>query len=143
MTDYAKYPFVRMLIPFVLGIWCCVCIPGLRIPVLVLDVMGLLLFGLAVLTSIAVKTIRFSWLFGAIMSCYLFMAGYALTMVHQAEVKKDYYRCYEADARYYVARVYDNPTERASSIRTVLSLEYQFGNSLPSRPVSGKVTPIP
>ena len=139
MADWSKYPFVRMLIPFALGIWCCVCFPGLRIPVLVLDVIGLLLFGLAVLTSIAVKTIRFSWLFGSIMTCYLFMAGYALTIVHQASVQKDYYRNYEAVAQYYVARVYDYPTEREKTIRTVLELEYQFGDSLSSRPVSGKV----
>ena len=139
MADWSKYPFVRMLIPFALGIWCCVCIPGLRIPVLALDVIGLLLFGVAVLASIAVKTIRFSWLFGSIMACYLFMGGYALTIAHQASVQKDFYRNYEADAQYYVARVYDYPTEREKTIRTVLELEYQFGDSLPSRPISGKV----
>ena len=43
------------------------------------------------------------------------------------------------DARYYVARVYDYPTERTNAIRTVLELEYQFGDSLPSRYVEGKV----
>ena len=139
MNDYAKYPFVRMLIPFALGIWCCVCISGLRIPAMALTIGGLLLLGLAVLTSIVVKSIRLNWVFGVIMACYLFMAGYSLTVAHRAEVRKDYYGCYEADARYYVARVYDYPTERASSIRAVLSLEYQFGDSLPSRPISGKV----
>lgn len=139
MNEYAKYPFVRILIPFALGIWCCVCIPSLRIPNMALIGCCLLLLGLAVLTSIAVKTIRFSWLFGVIMACYLFIAGYALTVAHQATVRKDYYRCYEADARYYVARVYDNPTERANSIRAILSLEYQLSDSLPSHPVSGKV----
>lgn len=139
MADWSKYPFVRMLIPFALGIWCCVCIPSLRIPSIALIISCLLFFGLAVLTSITVKTIRFSWLFGAIMACYLFMAGYSLTTVHQATVRKDYYRVYETDAQHYVARVYDHPTEREKNIRTVLELEYQFGDSLPSRPVSGKV----
>ena len=59
--------------------------------------------------------------------------------MHQAEVQKDYFRNIEAEASYYVARVYDYPMERPNSIRTVLELEYQFGDSLPSRPVSGKV----
>ena len=139
MNHYAKYPFVRMLIPFALGIWCCVCISGLRIPAMALTIGGLLLLGLAVLTSIVVKSIRLNWLFGVIMACYLFMAGYMLTVAHRAEVKKDYFGCYEADAQYYVARVYDYPTDRANGFRAVLSLEYQFGDSLPSRPVSGKV----
>ena len=73
------------------------------------------------------------------MSCYLFMAGYALTRVHDAESQKDYFRNYADDATYYVARVYDDPTERERNYRAVLQLEYLFGDSLPSRPVAGKV----
>ena len=73
------------------------------------------------------------------MACYLVLTGYALVWVHESEVQKDYFRNYEKDANYYVARVFDAPTERASSIRAVLSLEYQFGDSLPSRPVTGKI----
>ncbi len=138
MNDYAKYPFVRMLIPFALGIWCCVCLPFHFSPVMMMVVGGVLL-AFAVITSILTKSIRFQWLFGAIMACYLFMAGCALTQVHKIETQKDYFRNYDVGARYYVARVYDYPIERPNSIRTVLELEYQFGDSLSSRPVTGKV----
>ena len=139
MTDYAKYPFVRMLIPFALGVWCCVCISSFRLTPTVTIGIALALFALAAVTAFVLKSYRHNWVFGAVMACYLVLAGYALTQVHQAETQKDYYRNYEADAKYYVARVYDYPTERPNSIRTVLDLEYQFGDSLPSRPVSGKV----
>ena len=138
MSDWSKYPFVRMLLPLALGIWCCVCLPFRFSPQL-FCIIGLVLLVLADVSSLTLKSIRHSWLFGAVMSCYLVMAGYALTRVHAAETRKDYYRCYEADAKYYVARVYDDPTEREKNVRTVLQLEYQFGDSLPSCPVTGKV----
>lgn len=139
MTDYAKYPFVRMLIPFALGIWCCVCLSAFRLPTFTLVAIALALFVLALVMAFSLKSYRHNWIFGAIMACYLVLAGYALTRAHEAEVQKSYFRNYETDAQYYVARIYDYPTERPNSIRTVLDLEYQFGDSLPSRPVSGKV----
>ena len=97
------------------------------------------LFGIALAVTYILKRFRYNWIFGAVMAIYLFMAGYALTRVHEAEVQKDYYRNFESGARYYVARVFDDPTERESNIRAVLALEYQFGDSVPSRPVTGKV----
>lgn len=139
MTDYAKYPFVRMLIPFALGVWCCVCISSFRLAPTVTIGIALALLAMAAVTAFVLKSYRHNWVFGAVIACYLVLAGYALTQVHQAETQKDYYRNYEADAKYYVARAYDYPTERPNSIRTVLDLEYQFGDSLPSRPISGKV----
>ena len=139
MNDYAKYPFVRMLIPFAMGIWCCVCLPAFRISLSTLVIIAVALFALCAVATFVLKSYRSNWLFGSIMACYLLIAGYALTRVHEAETQKEYYRNYESDARYYVARVYEYPTERENSIRTVLQLEYQFGDSLPSRPISGKV----
>ena len=139
MTDYAKYPFVRMLIPFALGIWCCVCLPSICLSPITTIGIALALFLMAVVTAFVLKSYRNNWVFGAIMACYLVLAGYALTQAHASETQKSYFRNYETDAQYYVARVYDYPTERPNSIRTVLDLEYQFGNSLPSRPISGKV----
>ena len=138
MSDYAKYPFVRMLIPFCLGIWCCVCIPSLRLAPLTVVSVALALFVLASVTAFMLKNYRNNWVFGVMMACYLVLMGYAITRVHDSEVQKGYYRNYEAGTNYYVARVYDAPTERTNSIRAVLSLEYQFADSLPSRPVSGK-----
>lgn len=139
MADWSKYPFVRMLIPFAMGIWCYVCLPSLQLSFVVLICSALALLGLSVVTSLTLRRQRFAWLFGAVMACYLFMAGYALTRVHEVEGRRDYYRNFESDANYYVARIYDCPTERDNSIRAVLALEYQFGDNAASRPVSGKV----
>ena len=139
MTDWSKYPFVRMLIPFALGIWVSIFVVGLRLSSTFLIAASLALLVMAMLTAFVLKRQRHSWLFGAVMACYLFMAGYSLVRVHGAEVQRDYFRSFQSGASYYVARVYDYPTERPNSIRTVLELEYQFGDSLPSRPVLGKV----
>ena len=128
-----------MLIPFALGIWVRVSFSSLQAPEWTLIALMLSLFALAGMTSFFTKTYRFGWLFGGIMTCYLFIAGFAMTRSHDAALKRDYFRCFEADANYYVARVYDYPSERESSFKVPLQLEYQFGDSLPSREVSGIV----
>ena len=97
-----------------------------RLPLFTLLLIMLALFGVAVLTSRILKSLHLNWLFGAIMGCYLFLGGYALTCSHEAWVKKDYFRNYESDAKIYVARIYDYPTERANSIKALLELEYQM-----------------
>ena len=139
MADWSKYPFVRMLLPMALGIWCASVFASIRLSSFALVAIMLALLGVAVMASITLKTIRLNWLFGAIMGCYLFIGGYALTHFHESWTQKDYFRNYESDAKYYVAMVYDYPTERTNNIRVPLQLEYQFGDSLSSREVSGKV----
>ena len=139
MTDWSKYPFVRMLIPFALGIWVSIFVVALRLSSTFLVAAAVALLVMSVLTAFLLKHQRHSWFFGAVMACYLFIAGYSLARVHEAEVQRDYYRNFQTSANYYVARVYDYPTERPNSIRMVLELEYQFADSSVSRPVSGKV----
>ena len=138
MMDYAKYPFVRMLIPCALGVWCCVSWPAFRLPAMILVAVAVSLFALASTMAFVLKSYRHNWFFGAVMACYLVLVGYSLACVHEAETQKDYFRNYESGVHYYVARVYDYPIERTNSIRTVLDLEYQFGDGLASRPISGK-----
>lgn len=139
MTDWSKYPFVRMLIPFALGIWVSIFVVCLRLSSTFLIAASLALLVMAVLTAFVLKHQRHNWFFGAVMACYLFMAGYSLVRVQGAEFQKNDYRSFQAEASYYVARVYDYPTELPNSIRTVLEIQYQFGDSAASHPVSGKV----
>ena len=73
------------------------------------------------------------------MACYLFVAGYAMTRTHEASEREDYFRRYEDIATCYVARVYDYPSERGNNIKAQLELQWQFGDSLSSRPVTGRV----
>lgn len=139
MKDLSKYAFVRILIPFALGIWCCVFLPVTPLSPIGTIVVAFGLFVMASVMAFTLKTIARNWVFGGILACYLGLVGYALTRQYEAMVQRDYFRNHEAAAQYYVARVYDYPTERPNSIRTVLDLEYQFGDSLASRPISGRV----
>ena len=139
MTQWSKYPFVRILIPFALGIWLRVFFQNIELPNWTLFAVMLALFAMALMAVYQLKSYRFVWLFGAIMACYLVIAGYALTRFHEASVHKDYYRNYEADARYYVARVFEYPTERENNVKVQLELQCQFGDSVPSQTVSGHV----
>lgn len=139
MFAWTKYPFLKMLIPIALGIWCGTFLGLSSFSTLLTFGLCIALFCMAGLTFFLLKGIRYNWLFGGIMACYLFVAGLSMTQAHDVSEKKDYFRTFESDAKYYIARVYDYPTERENSIKTALELEYQFGDSLPSRPVTGMV----
>lgn len=139
MDSWPKYPFLRMLLPLAVGVWCCAVFPDFQISVTLLLVTMVALLAMAFVATFFVKRYRLRWLFGSIMACYLFFAGYALTTVHQTDVHDDYFRNFENEADYYVARVFDYPTEREKSVKVVLELQSQYSDSLPSCQVSGKV----
>ena len=82
MTDWSKYPFVRMLIPFALGIWISVFVVDIRLSPTFLITAALSLFAMATLTAFLLKCQRHTWFFGAVMTCNLFIAGYSLVRVH-------------------------------------------------------------
>ena len=128
-----------MLLPLAVGIWCCVCFPNIEIPILVLPIAMTVLFVMALVATFFVKRYRLRWLFGCIMACYLLFSGYALTYVHYDSVRNDYFRNFEGEADYYVARISEYPEEREKTIKVVLELQNQYADSVGLRPVSGKV----
>ncbi len=139
MVNWNKYPFLRLLWPFALGIWCCASIAVFKISFPVLHLTMIALFAISGAASALLKDYRLNWLFGLVMCCYLFFAGYALVRVHDTSVQKNYFRNVEANTSYYVARVYDCPTEKEKSYKTILSMAYACNDSLPPQAVSGKI----
>ena len=139
MIIWGKYPFLRILWPFALGIWCFVSFPAFRLVPSTLIFMALALFFIAVLASRFCTKPRLNRIFGVVISCYLFCAGYAMTQVHDVSIQKIYFRNFEADANCYVARVYDCPTEKENSLKVILDLDSQYSDSSELRTVSGKV----
>ena len=76
MTDWSKYPFVRMLIPFALGIWVSIFVVALRLSSTFLMVVALTLLAMSALTAFLLKHQRHSWFFGAV-HCRLFVGSCA------------------------------------------------------------------
>lgn len=139
MSLWSKYPFVRMLLPFALGIWTKVFFASFQVADSLLVEVMLAMFAMAAVSVFVVKGQRVVWVFGAVMACYLFIAGFALARFHEASAQKDYYRNREAGAKHYVARICDDPSERDNSVKAQLQLQFQFGDSIPSQAVSGRV----
>ena len=139
MIAWTKYPFLRILWPFALGIWCFVSFTGFRLEPMALVFMALALLLVAFLASHFCTKPRLRWIFGVVVFCYLFCAGYALTQAHDVSIQKSYFRNFEADASCYVARVYDCPTEKENSLKVILNLDSQYSDSSSVRAVSGKV----
>ena len=139
MTEWSKYSFVRLLIPFAMGIWVSYYFTSFRFSLSFLIIVALVLLGVSVLTSLLLKHRKHGWIFGVVVSGYLFIAGCLLMRVQKAETQRDYYRNFQNGANFYIARVYEYPTERLNTIRMVLELQHQLGDSSALRPVSGNV----
>lgn len=139
MIDWGKYPFVRLLIPWALGIWCFLSFLSFRPSPLVLITATLVLFFVSFLASRLARKSSANWVFAVVLYCYLVCAGYSLARFHDSEIKKTYFRSYSDDAVGYVARVYDCPVERANSIKVILDLEECYSDSSLIHPVSGRI----
>lgn len=139
MIAWTKYPFLRLLIPFALGIWCFVTFQSFRLPSLPLVFMVLALLLVVFGASHFCTKLHRKWIFGVLISCYLFCVGYVMTQTRDVSIQKTYFRNFEADANCYVARVYDCPTEKENSLKVILDLDSQYSDSSAIRAVSGKV----
>lgn len=138
MINWGKYPFVRLIGPFALGIWCCLRF-AVPLPVSSLLVVMLVLVVFSSAVSKWLGSFRYNWVFGVLLCCFLFCAGYALTEAREPDREQGYFRNDTAMTGYYVARVWDVPSEREKTVRAVLELCCHYEDTLPLRAVSGRV----
>ena len=139
MVAWGKYPFVRLLIPFAIGVGCFANFTNFRLSPAALTGMAIALLVVAAMASRFCKRPSSQWVFGSVLNVYLFCAGYAMTQVHDASIQKTYFRHFADEAGCYVARVYDCPQEKEKTVKVILDLDAQYGDSLPQRKVTGRV----
>lgn len=138
MINWNKYPFVRLLVPFALGVWLCLAFTSFRLSFVWLYAAMLLMLATLALVSHYVKNYDKAWIFGAVLAFYLFSAGYAITMVHDEQEKITCFRNRD-NVRAYITRVYDVPEERENNYKVVLEVSELLIDSFGIVPVSGKV----
>ena len=139
MINWSKYPFVRLIGPFALGVWCCDYFGSSCFTLSFLLVAMTVLILVSAIVSRWVKRYHLAWLFGLALAFFMFCGGYAMTEARKPERRPDYFRNDTAVGGCYVARVWDDPAEREKTLRAVLELHYYYGDTLPSHEVSGRV----
>ena len=138
MINWNKYPFVRLIVPFALGVWLCLSFTSFRLGFVWLYATMLLLLATLALVSHYVKNYDKAWIFGAVLAFYLFSAGYAITKVHDEREKITCFKRHD-EVKAYVTRVYDVPEERENNYRVILEVRELLVDSLGYVPASGRV----
>lgn len=121
MTNWFKYPFIRLLMPFVLGIWLsfsCLNLPKdeLNIVFSVVVVSGVALF----VVHSAVKDYKYRWVFGAILNLHLILIGIAIVHIRNDDL--------DEDCDVWVARLAECPTEKEKTVKVVLEMQSATGS---------------
>lgn len=121
MTNWFKYPFIRLLMPFVLGIWLsfsCLNLPKdeLNIVFGAVVVSGVALF----VVHSAVKDYKYRWVFGAILNLHLILIGIAIVHIRNDDL--------DEDCDVWVARLAECPTEKGKTVKVVLEMQSATGS---------------
>ncbi len=136
-----KYPFVRMLLPFALGIWALHFFsPSLSVERFYggWGLLLLLFIGLIALSAF-LRSFSMRWVFGGLLSVFLFLAGILATERHQPAYEETHLLNDTASYTSFLAKVIEPPTVKEKTVRLELSLVAvrDKNNSLHSR--KGKV----
>ncbi len=132
MMNWNKYPFLRLVMAFSVGIVLGGHLTSLR-PVMVFGVMTGLLLVEALLIRFR-KSYRRLWISGILMLMLFVLAGYLRTRALEVGEVPDA----SVSEGYYLATVSELPTERDRSVRVLLELR-GFLEEDGERPIAGKV----
>ena len=125
MISWFKYPFIRLLIPFAIGIYIAFSFPKIILEknnvFLLLIIILILLISLIVISTL-IKNYRFRWAFSLLLFLYLILLGFSF-------VKVDAYKLYindisknESVPKYYLARLCECPSVKDKSIKVMLDV---------------------
>ncbi|MBR6439583.1 MAG: ComEC family competence protein [Bacteroidales bacterium] len=121
MINWFKYPFIRLLMPFALGIGLAFCFEPLSekyVQILLLSVVfiGIMLF----LIASAVKDYKYRWVFGVILNLHLILIGAVIVHIRDDDLK--------TDCDYFVAKLMECPAEKEKSVKVIMKMQSDEGS---------------
>lgn len=121
MINWFKYPFIRLLMPFALGIGLAfLCFEPLspklvKFLLLVIVFLGVTLF---IVTSV-VRDYKYRWVFGVILNLHLILIGIAVVHIRDDDL--------DADCDYFVAKIAESPTVKEKSVKVIMKMQSDEG----------------
>lgn len=137
MWNLHKYPFLRLLLPYAIGIWLAIQWPGNFNSNLlwVLLGMGLLMMLLA---RFLIISYRFRWLFGFGLSLFLFAFGIVFTSNRAADNNPRHLLHAGHDYSFYLIRIADPPEARENTMKLIGELQ-AAGDSLSIKAMQAQI----
>ena len=125
MICWFKYPFIRLLIPFAIGIWFAFylrifCFSEKYVIYLLIILLVLLTFLVA--TSVLIKNYRFRYIFSLLLNAFLFLLGFSFVRLHDYKLCVNDLSDIDFVPKYYVARLCECPTIKDKSVKVMMEL---------------------
>ena len=120
MINWFKYPFIRLLVPFALGIWLSFSCLNLPENMVIYLLVAVILLGVALfIVASAVKDYRYRWVFGLLLNLHLILIGVVVVHIRDDDL--------DADREVFVARLAECPTEKERSVKVILEMQSDQG----------------
>ena len=120
MVNWFKYPFIRLLMPFMLGIWLSFTYLNLSKNEVKLLLIAVVFLGIVVFViASVVKNYQYRWLFGVLLNLHLILIGVAIVHIRNDDL--------ESDSDVWVARLTENPAEKEKSVKVILEMQSDVG----------------
>jgi competence protein ComEC len=137
MQSWNPYPFIRLLIPFLIGIVSAIQINesfGLDRTNLLLMIV---LFALVAGSVYFIKSFRFRYLPGAVVSLFMLVAGYNITLIRSAQLDPTSIINNPKTDGFVLVRVLEPVSEKARSVKVIAGIE-KFADSIETARLNGK-----
>ena len=120
MINWFKYPFIRLLIPFALGVWFSFSCLDLSKHAVMIALIAVVFLGVTLFVVVsAVKDYRYRWVFGVILNLHLILIGVVVVHIRDDDL--------DADRDVFVARLAECPTEKEKSVKVILKMQSDQG----------------
>lgn len=141
MISWFKYPFVRLLVPFSIGIYLAFSFQIIVIEkniVSLLLIFLLLLLILLILVSIFFKNYRFRWVFSVLLFSYLILLGFSFVKIEEYKLYINDISKIENVPKCYFARLCECPSLKDKSIKVMLDV-FAFAEDDSVKNVNSKI----
>lgn len=138
MKIWHQYPFIRLIIPFILGIYIAIYVDqSIHIPLVVL--MGIFLSYFFVIFLIKKKIhYRYRWVPGVLIYLFLLLVGYELTILRNPKFDSSNILHIADKSNFFLIRVTEPISERQHSFK-IVAKSIGFKDSLQWKNCSGKL----
>ena len=141
MISWFKYPFVRLLIPFSIGIYTAFTLKELLLQgksmLFLLIFLSLLLLSL-ILTSKLIRNYRCRWVFPALLFSFLLLLGFSLVNIDVYKMNVNDISKIEDIPEYYLARLSECPLIKERTVKVMLDV-YGFEDEGKTRSLDSKI----
>ena len=141
MIPWFKYPFIRLLIPFALGIYIAFTFRELtfeRNAVFLLLIILLILLISLLFASILIKDYRFRWIFSVLLYSYIGLLGYVFVKIDDYTLSVNDISKAENIPKYYLARLCEFPSVKEKSIKVMLDV-FAFEDNEDVKNINSKI----